>query len=77
MMRQYGDSSQPNWRTGKAARPEATIIWYAAAASARRKPICLGSREHVRPIPVIDDAPVLQNGAKYPLVLLSHGATFV
>jgi hypothetical protein len=29
------------------------------------------------PIPVIDDAAVLQNGAKYPLVLLSPGATSV
>jgi predicted dienelactone hydrolase len=80
VIRQYADPSRPNWRAA-GPRPEMTVVWYPAVAGTamtiawdKSPPPFAGS---FVVIPVAPDAPLAPSRERYPLILLSHGATSV
>jgi predicted dienelactone hydrolase len=80
VVRQYTDPSRPNWRvTGP--RPELTVVWYPAVEGASTTTAWDKSpspfKESFVRIPLAPDAALSATRPRYPLVLLSHGATSV
>jgi len=78
VVREYTDPSRPNWRTS-GHRPVLTVVWYPAAAGA---PTTIDWSKAPSPfaesfvkIPLAPDAAVSASRPRYPIVLLSHGAT--
>lgn len=76
VVRNYTDRSRPNWR-GEGPRPEFTVVWYPApkgvpTTTAWDKSPSPFAESFVK-IPLAPDV-TLPSG-RYPLVLLSHGAT--
>jgi predicted dienelactone hydrolase len=78
--RTYNDPSRPNWRS-PGPRPDLTVVWYPApegtptTTSWDKSPSPFA--ESFIKTPLAPDAPVATSPARYPLVLLSHGATSV
>ncbi len=83
--RGFVDETRKNWQ-GTGPRPLNIVIWYPAAEGSPMKPFVATAEDGkfygdpalgklFTEIPVAFGAPLLMNGQKHPLILLSHGST--